>query len=157
MKLTTHYSRPSFNNERLRTLGTDYFNNLRPMHDAASDDQITWKMDWQEQKKWILHTAEETPTNKKITHFKQYLDKKYQPNRKTKSLHALLGPLSMGVFPSGLFPTNYSRGKFSHLRHLPKRRFPNGHFYHWDSSQSRIFPMDFFPISKHESVSQQFM
>ena len=53
MKLTTHYSRLVLT-ERLRPLCTDYFNNMRPVHNAASDEQITSKKAWREQKKWIL-------------------------------------------------------------------------------------------------------
>ena len=51
--------------------------------------------------------------------------------------------------PNGLFPRNIFP-----IETLTKRRFPNGDFYQWDSSQSRIFPMDVFPISKNGSVSQ---
>ena len=40
--------------ERLRPLCTDYFNNMRPVHNTASDEQITSKKVWREQKKWIL-------------------------------------------------------------------------------------------------------
>ena len=40
------------------TLCIDYhFNNSRPVPDDASDEQITPKMEWQEQKKWILINA----------------------------------------------------------------------------------------------------
>ena len=40
--------------ERLKPLCTDYFNNMRPVHNAASDEQITPKKVWREQKKWII-------------------------------------------------------------------------------------------------------
>ena len=101
--------------ERLKQLCTDYFNNMRPVHNAASDEQITSKKAWREQKKWILSVYNARPKTQRST--------LVPLSNKTCVILVLVGGLSTGI---------------QHLWPVCSR-----HIYLWDSTKVVLWLLDF--------------